>query len=112
MTRQEFIEKMRALFPQADGNLPAEWAEWLAIRNIPYESTHKAFFGVHQQYGGEIAGLLYIKGPNHYCLYPNEFTLAAEYLYEGGTIEQIDERPTHSEQESGGFAMKMRQGGY
>ena len=72
---------------------------------------HSAFYGVHQQYGGELAGLLYLKGPSHYCLHPNEFTLAAEYLYDGGTLEQIDERPSLSGREERCKTMQRRQGG-
>jgi hypothetical protein len=112
MTRQEFIEKMRALFPHADSVVAAQWAEWLKRQAVPYESMHNAFFGVHQQYGGELAGLLFIVGPRHYCLYPNEFMLAAEYLYQGGAIEQIDERPSHTEKECHAHVMEMSQGGY
>ena len=111
MTREEFIEKIQTLLPGADSAQTAVWADWLKAQDVSYETMHNAFFGVHQQYGGELAGLLYIKGPRHYCLYPNEFMLAAEYLYQGAAIEQIDERPTHTEQEHQGHLMSMCQGG-
>jgi hypothetical protein len=104
MTRQEYIEKMRALLPSADTATTQQWADWLEQQGVPFDAMHSAFYGVHQQYGGELAGLMFMTGPRHYCLYPNEFILAAEYLYGGGTIEQIDERPSHT--------MGMRQGGY
>jgi len=111
MTRHEFTEKMRFLLANGNRDLAATWAEWLEKNNIPYETMYAAFYGVHQQYGGELANLMFITGPRRYCLYPNEFMLAAEYLYQGGAIEQIDERPSLAEQERHGHTMEMRQGG-
>lgn len=112
MTRQEFIENTLSM---ANGNreLAASWADWLEKQAVPYETMFSAFYGVHQQYGGELAGLMFITGPRRYCLYPNEFMLAAEYLYQGGAIEQIDERPSHTENQDCSMCrpMQMRQGG-
>jgi hypothetical protein len=112
MTRQEFIEKMREL---ASGNdyTAAQWCRWLEQHGISYQSMYAAFYGVNQQYGGELAGLMFMAGPRHYCLYPNEFRLAAEYLYQGGAIEQIDERPSHTEKQDCSMCqtMELRQGG-
>ena len=112
MTRQEFIEKMRELAPGAD-SVADKWCRFLEEHGVPYEKMYAAFYGVHQQYGGELAGLLFMTGPRRYCLYPNEFMLAAEYLYQGGTIEQIDERPSHEEKQDCSLCrtMEMRQGG-
>lgn len=112
MTRQEFIEKMRELAP-CSGDVMEQWLRWLDEHSVPYEQMHAAFYGVHQQYGGELSGLMYLKGPRHYCLHPNEFMLAAEYLYDGGTIEQIDERPSHTEKQDCSMcqSMQMHQGG-
>ncbi len=112
MTRQEYIEKTRALLPSADAAITEKWADWLEQQGIPYETMHAAFYGVRQQYGGELAGLMFMTGPRHYCLYPNEFMLAAEYLYGGGAIEQIDERPSLAEREREAYTMTMRQGGF
>lgn len=98
MTRKEFIEKMRELVPGADHTAP-QWCRWLEQHDVSYQSMHNAFYGVRQQYGGELVGLMYLAGPRHYCLHPNEFRLAAEYLYQGGAIEQIDERPSHKGQQ-------------
>ena len=111
MKRFEFAEKMRLLLEQDNPALAARWAMWLEAQNIPYETMYASFFGIHQQFGGELAGLMYITGPKHYCLYPNEFMLAAEYLYGGGAIEQIDERPSLSDKEYQEQTMSMRQGG-
>ncbi len=111
MTRGEYIEKMRAMLPQADTAQTENWADWLQRHGAGFETMHNAFYGVHQQYGGELAGLLFITGPRRYCLYPNEFMLAAEYLYGGGAIEQIDERPSHTEQERGGHMLGLGFGG-
>ena len=112
MTRQEFTEKMRALVPGADG-VSGQWCRWMEEHGVPCERMYAAFYGVHQQYGGELAGLLFMTGPRHYCLYPNEFMLAAEYLYQGGAIEQIDERPSHAARQGCPVcrAMELHQGG-
>jgi|GEM_PF-1324543 len=113
MTRHEFTEKMRFLLAYGNRDIAATWADWLEKNNIPYETMCAAFYGVRQQYGGELAGLLYMTGPRHYCLYPNEFMLAVEYLYQGGAIEQIDERPSHTEKQDCSMcqSMEMLQGG-
>lgn len=113
MTGQEFAKRMRALFPQADGSPVAAWAGWLERQGIPYETVCDAFYGIRQQYGGELANLMFIAGPRRYCLCPNEFMLAAEYLYQGGAIERIDERPSHAERQDRSVCqtMEMRQGG-
>lgn len=112
MTRQEFIEKMRELVPDVD-RVSDQWCQWLEQHDMSYQGMHAVFYGVHQQYGGELAGLMYLKGPRHYCLHPNEFMLAAEYLYDGGATEQIDERPSHTEKQDCPMCqpMQMRQGG-
>lgn len=107
MTRQDFFEKMKQLFPEADEAQATIWADYLEKNQAPFESVHGAFYGVHQQYGGELANLMFITGPRRYCLYPNEFMLAAEYLYGGGAIEQIDERPSHEEKQDCSLCQTM-----
>jgi len=107
MNKQEFVEKMQELIPGAT-HMAVDWSDWLYRNGVAYEEMSDSFYGVHQQYGGELSRLLFIKGPRHYCLYPNEFMLAAEYLYNGGAIEQIDERPSHTGQENNGFEMEMK----
>ena len=111
MTKQEYIERVRELFPHENPDRAVAWAGWLENQGVPFESMYSAFYGVHQQYGGELAGLLYLKGPSYYCLHPNEFTLAAEYLSDGGPLEQIDERPSLAGPERQGHSMSMCQGG-
>lgn len=110
MNKQEFIEKMQNINPGTT-QMAVAWADWLGRNGVPFEAMYDSFYGVHQQYGGELANLMFITGPRRYCLYPNEFMLTAEYLYLGGAIEQIDERPSLSEQERHGHTMEMRQGG-
>jgi hypothetical protein len=64
------------------------------------QDLHAAFYGVHQKYGGELSQLLYMQAPRHYCMYPSEFILAAEYLYKGGSIDQLGQRCVDGEFES------------
>ncbi len=83
MTRQDFIEKMRTLVPGADA-VSGQWCRWLEEHGVPCERMYAAFYGVYQQYGGELAGLLFMTGPaitafipTSLCWLPNICTRAA-----------------------------------
>ena len=107
MERFEFVDKMRLMFENETPELADRWADWLEKQCVPYKSAYSSFYGIHQQYGGELANLMYITGPRRYGLHPNEFMLAAEYLYDGGTLEQIDERPSLTDKQNHSMCQSM-----
>jgi hypothetical protein len=84
MTREEFIKSMHLI--DCDENIATEWADWAAATGRSYEHLNTAFYGIHQQYGGELQNLMYLQGPKYVELHPNEFLLQREYLDAEGDI--------------------------